>query len=340
MENKKLELVIFSSLFLILSVLIFFVFRPFLYIIVLGAVLSVLFRPSYDYLLKIFKEAKSFVALLIVLIALFFLILPILFFGLQIFGQAQNFFSVTLPSQGQYIQMLQQNINTYIADYIPNFTLNISDFIGNILNFVYGNFSGLLSQTTYILFETFLLLFAFFFFLRDGDKILESFISLSPFKKEQNKEILSSVNRTINSVIRGTIFVGLIRFVLITIMFYCFHIPNAILWGSIGGIIGAIPGLGTPFVIIPVSAYFLFYGNIFFAISILLLGGLLSFFVDNMLSTYFFGKGLDVPPIFILFSILGGILYFGPLGFIFGPIILSLFISMVDMYKILILNKS
>jgi len=68
------------------------------------------------------------------------------------------------------------------------------------------------------------------------------------------------------------------------------------------------------------------------------LGIIIAFFIDSMLTAYFFGKGLDVSPIFMLFSIIGGVIFFGPLGFIFGPIVLSLCISMIDMYKILILR--
>ena len=169
--------------------------------------------------------------------------------------------------------------------------------------------------------------------------MLDVLISLSPFSKEQNKEVVDSVYRTINSVIRGTLFVGLIRFAFISLAFYFFSIPNALLWGTIGGIIGMVPGLGTPFVMIPTVLYLFFFVNIYTAIAMGLFGILLSVFVDNMLSAYFFGKGLDVPPFFILFAILGGIIFFGPLGFIFGPIILSLFISLIDMYKILLLKK-
>jgi predicted PurR-regulated permease PerM len=175
--------------------------------------------------------------------------------------------------------------------------------------------------------------------LRDGDKILESLIYLSPFDKEQNKQLLSSVDRTISSVVRGTLFVGLIRFVFIVVAFYMFGVPDPILWGSVGGIIGAVPGMGTPFVVIPACIYLLFYGNVFLAMGMIVFGILISFFIDNLLSVYFFGKGLDVPSIFVLFSILGGIFSFGPLGFIFGPMILSLFVSLVDMYKILVLKK-
>jgi len=340
MESKRLELIVFSTLFVGLSILTFFVFQPFLRILVLAMVLSVLFYPLYEKLVKVFHGGKSFWACLLVMIALIFLIIPILFLGLQIFGQAQNFFSLTQIGQWQFMQTIQQNINALIQHFIPSFSFNISDYINKVFTFLSSNLGSLLSQTAYIFFQTFFLLFAFFFFLRDGKEMLNSFVSLSPFEKEQNKEIINSVYRTITSVIRGTLFVGLIRFGLLATAFYLLGIPNALLWASIGGIIGAVPGLGTPFVIIPATIFLLIYNNIFASIAMILFGIILIFFIDNLLSTYFFGKGLDVPSIFVLFSILGGIIFFGPLGFIFGPIILSLFISAVDMYKILVLKKT
>lgn len=339
MESKKLELVVFSALFIGLSVMTFFVFQPFLNILVLSAVLSVLFQPLFKKLVKVCHGKESLIAGFLLVIALVFLIIPILFFGVQIFGQAQSFFSLSQAGQGQYIHTIEQSINITVQQIIPDFSFNISDFISKATTFFSENLGGLLSQTTYIFLQTFFLLFAFFFFLRDGEKMLGSFVSLSPFSKEQNKEIIHSVNKTITSVVRGTLFVGLIRFILLTSLFYLFGIPHAFLWGSIGGIIGAVPGLGTPFSIIPVSLYLLLHGHIFLATGMALLGVLIIFFVDNMLSAYFFGKGLDVPSLFVLFSILGGVILFGPLGFIFGPIILSLFVSVVDMYKILVLKK-
>ena len=339
MESKKLELVAFSALFVGLSVMTFFVFQPFLSILVLSAVLSVLFQPLFKKLVKVCHGKESFVAGFLVIIALVFLIIPVIFFGLQIFGQAQSFFSLSQAGQGQYMHTIQQSIVTVIQQVIPDFAFNISDSVNKATIFFSENLGGFLSQTTYIFLQTFFLIFSFFFFLRDGEKLLDSFISLSPFSKEQNKEIIHSVNRTITSVVRGTLFVGLVRFVLLASVFYLFNIPNALLWGTVGGIIGAVPGLGTPFAIIPAVLYLFFHGSIFLAIYMGLLGILIIFFVDNMLSAYFFGKGLDVPSIFVLFSILGGVILFGPLGFIFGPIILSLFVSVVDMYKILVLKK-
>lgn len=339
MESKKLELVAFSALFVGLSVLVFFVFQPFLSILVLAAVLSVLFQPLYKKLVKVFHGKESLIAGFLVFIALVFLIIPVIFFGLQIFDQAQTFFSLSQAGQGQYVHAIQRSLDTLVQQIIPDFSFNISDSVSRVMALASNNLGGLLSQTTYVFLQTFFLLFAFFFFLRDGEKLLDSFVSLSPFSKEQNKEIIHSVNRTITSVVRGTLFVGLVRFILLAAAFYLLGIPNALLWGSVGGIIGAVPGLGTPFAIIPAVAYLLLHGSMLLAIGMGLLGILIIFFVDNMLSAYFFGKGLDVPSIFVLFSILGGVILFGPLGFIFGPIILSLFVSVVDMYKILVLKK-
>ena len=339
MEQKRLELILFSALFVVLSVLLFFVFRPFLSILVLAAVLSILFHPLNERLTKFFHGKKSLTACLLVIVAFVFLIIPVIFFGIQIFAQAQSFFSLTQVDQGQYIQSIQQNVDAVVQHFIPSFSLDISSSVTAGLSFVSANIGNLLSQTAYIFFQVFFLLLTLFFFLRDGTKMLDYLFSLSPFEKEQNREVIGSTSRMITSVIRGTLFVGLIRLILITVAFYFLGIPNALLWGSIGGIIAMVPGLGTFFVIVPACLYLLLYGNIFLVIGMALFGGLLFFFIDNLLSTHFFGKGLHVQPPFILFSIIGGVIFFGPLGFIFGPIVLSLFISTVNIYKILVLNK-
>ncbi|MFZ2205166.1 MAG: AI-2E family transporter [Minisyncoccia bacterium] len=336
MEKKRLEVISFSVLCAGILILTFFVFRPFFSILVLAAVLSMLFRPLYKKMLHSYKGGKSFFAIIIVLLGLIFLIIPIIFFGLQILGQIQVLFSSIQNDPGQSIQLVQSTIESIARPLFPNFSFHISDYASTVLSFVSNNFSTLLSQTAYLFFQTLFLLITFFFFLRDGEKIFSSLISLSPFGKEQNKEILGSVHKAVTSVIRGTLLVGLIRWVLLTTVFFLFGIPNALIWGSIAGIIGIIPGVGTPFVIIPTVIYLILTGNIFSAIGIGSSGILIIFFVDNMLSVYFFGKGLEAPSIFILFSIIGGVIFFGPLGFIFGPIVLSLCISMIEMYKILL----
>lgn len=338
MEKGRLEITSFSILCAIILVLTFFVFRPFLSILALAAVLSLLFKPLYKEMLRFYSKGRNIFAILIVLVALIFIILPILFFGFQILGQVQMFFTIIQSGGGPHVLAIQQSIETFVRHFIPNFSFNIADYASKVLIFITNNFGTFVTQTANIFFQTFLLLFTFFFFLRDGDGIFKALVSLSPFRKEQNAEITKSIHGAITSVVRGTLFVGLIRWTLLTVGFYLLGIPDAMVWGSIAGVVGMTPGLGTPFVVIPTVIYFFLIGNPLSAIGMALFGIIIMIFIDNILSSYFFGKGLDVPPIFILFSILGGVIFFGPLGFIFGPIVLSLYVSTIDMYKIIILN--
>ncbi|MCX6753037.1 MAG: AI-2E family transporter [Candidatus Nomurabacteria bacterium] len=339
MEKKRLEIISFLVFCTGILTLTFFVFRPFFSILVLAAILALLFRPLYKRLTLRYKKGESFFAFIIVLIALVFIIIPILFFGFQILGQLQIFFTLIQNGQGEHMQQIQSAVEVFVRHFIPVFSFNISYYASLVLSFVSDNIGTFVSQTAYIFLQIFFLTFTLFFFLRDGEKIFGSLIALSPFEKEQNKEIFESMRKVVSSVVRGTLFVGLIRWILFTAGFYLFAIPNALVWGSIAAIIGALPGLGTPFVIFPIVVYLAVSGNVLSAIGIGLFGILIMLFVDNILSAYFFGKGLDAPPIFVLFSIIGGVLFFGPIGFIFGPIILSLCVSMIEMYKILILKK-
>ena len=339
MDVKKIELVSSLLIFAVVLVLTFFIFQPFLPILVLAVALAVLCAPLQKKLVEVFHGGKSLWAIIIVFLTLIFIIIPIFFFGLQILRQTQDFFAMSQGGQFQYVQHIGQSVQHLVQRVFPSFSFNISDYVGKALGFISGNIGNFLSQTANVFFQTILLLFAFFYFLRDGEAIFNSVTSLSPFSKEQNKKIFDSARDTITSVIRGTLFVGLVRLALLMAGFYLFQIPNPLFWGSLGALVGAIPGIGTPFAIIPAVIYLLIKGKILFAVLTGLYGVLIIFFIDNILSAYFFGKGLQAPAIFVLFSILGGVLFFGPLGFIFGPIILSLFISVLEMYKILILKK-
>ena len=338
MEKKKLEIISFLISCSAILFLTFFVFKPFFTILAVSAVLALLLRPLYKKLVGWYGKGKNFFAFVIVLLSLVFLILPIIFFGIKILGQVESYFASIQSGQGQGIQNIEHIVESFVRPIFPTFTFDVTSYASNILTFVTNNFGSFITQTSYIFFQTFLVLMTLFFFLRDGEELFSSITSLSPFSKKQTKEMIESVHKTVTSVVHGTLFVGLIRWFIFSLGFYLFGIPNPMVLGTIAGIIGIIPGLGTPFVIVPALIILLLTGNIIAATGIGLIGILTLVFVDNMLSSYYFGKGLEASPIFILFSILGGVMFFGPLGFIFGPIILSLCISIIEMYKILILK--
>ena len=333
MEKNQLQSYSFLALLGGISVLLFFVFKPFIQILALAAVFAVLFHKPYEYLARRLRGWNSVAAFVIVGAVLLFFIVPLFFLGMQIFRETQNLYIDAQGNGGQYIQFIQHAVEAPVQRIVPEFTFNIAAAIGNILAFISANLASILSQTFIVTLETFLMLLAFFFFLRDGNELLAGISTASPFGKEESREILEKMHLTIKSVINGTLFVALIRWILVGVGFYILHIPNSILWGSIGGVIGAIPGLGTAFAFIPAVVYLYLLGHHVAAIVLGVYGLIVLMLVDNILTPYFFGKGLAVAPIFVLFSILGGLFFFGPLGFILGPLVLSVFLSVFRIYS-------
>ena len=322
LENLSLPILLMGA-----SLLLFFVFAPFLSLLSLAAVFSILLHRPYERLTRLLGGWKNLSATLMVGIMLIFFITPLFFLGMQIYHEASGLYTGIQGNGTHYVHSVQVLIETPLRQLFPGFTFDLNSYIGNVLMSISNNLGSLVYQTLYIIFETFLMLLAFFFFLRDGRGLLSSFIKVSPLGQETTREVLAKMYQTITSVIRGTFINALIRWVGIWAAFSLFNIPNAILWSSIGGIVGAIPGLGTPFAFIPAIVYLYLEGNMFSAVALALSGIIIIVLVDNVLTSYFFGKGLEVSPLFVLFSILGGIIFFGPLGFILGPLVLSVFLS-------------
>lgn len=310
------------------GVLLFLVFKPFLPLLALAAVGAVLLHGPYTRLTRLWRGSEVLSALSVVGLVLLFCVAPLLFLALQISQEAQRLY-VSLGSHGVFYV---QTVETALRQLLPGFTVNLQGFVSSALVFVANNLGSLLYQTLSLFFATFLLLLALFFFLRDGARLAASFSNMSPFGDAVTKRLVTSLYETTRSIVRGTLLIVIIRWVSMWALFWLFGIPNALLWGSVGAVLGAIPGLGTAFGFVGAVAYLYLAGSATAALLLALLGVGVVIAIDNVLTSYFFGKGLEVSPLFVLFSILGGIVFFGPLGFIFGPLVLSVFLSVVHAY--------
>lgn len=334
MQKNRLESVSLTALFIGVSVLLFFVFSSFIPLLSLAIVFAILLHKPYERLTIMLGGWKSVAAALTVGLTLVFFIVPLFFLGGQIVQESQSLYASMYGNGAQYLHNIQQAVENPVQRLVPGFRFDINTFVVNTLDVISNNLGTLVYQTLFVLFETFLMLLALFFFLRDGRSLLAIFSDTSPLGSEVTREVLDKMYQTTKSVMQGTLITALIRWLCIWVAFSLFSIPNAILWSSIGGIVGAIPGLGTLFAFIPAVAFLYLEGNVLGAIGLALFSIAIVLLVDNFLTSYFFGRGLKVSPIFVLFSILGGIVFFGPLGFVLGPLVLSVFLSVVRVYRL------
>lgn len=342
MEKKSLQIYFFVGLLLIVTVLVFSLFLPFLEVLVLSTIFGVVLTPIHRRITKRIGGHRGLAAFIVVVLFAVVVITPTIFLTLKVFDESKGIYdNLTNKTEISYIQKLTDAIEKPVKKINPYFSVNISQYAGVSADWITGHLSTILSKVFSIFTGLILIFISLFFFLRDGGKFKKVLIDLSPLSDKYDEEIFNQVRRTINSTVNGVLLIAVIQGLLSGLGLWIFKIPNPTLWGSVSAIASLVPGLGTAVVFIPAVFYMYIAGNIPFTIGLALWAVLIVGLVDNFLGPYLYSRGIEVPQLIMLFAVLGGLSVFGPIGFIFGPILIALFFSLIDIYqKIIISNNS
>jgi predicted PurR-regulated permease PerM len=169
-----------------------------------------------------------------------------------------------------------------------------------------------------------------FFMLKDGHRLKEPTLQIVPLPREETEKILIRVQQTMHSVFTGVVFVSLIQAAIGLVTYLCLGIQGAVIWGIATFVMALIPLLGPPTVFVPLALMLFAQGRAKEAIILLVVGfGVIST-VDNFLRPFFIGARTSLHPMAIFFSILGGVVFFGPVGLMTGPVVLTLILAFID----------
>ena len=325
MNHQKSELYFLLILLAGIFVLAFFIFKPFLYALVLAMVFATLFEPVHKKALTITRERRGLAALLATVSVLIVIIVPITFLGTQIFQEATQLYSSLISNGGV----------TDLKRFFPvptEFSVDFNQYLRQGLNWLLQHLGPLFSNVARVILSVFVFLVALYYLFKDGQKLKGVVIALSPLQDIHDETILNKLKLAINSVIKGNLVVAFVQGILTAVGFTIFGVPNAALWGSVAAIAALIPGIGTALVLIPAILYLFLSGKTIFAVGLLLWGVTAVGLVDNFLGPKLVERGMRLHPFLILLSILGGIGFFGPLGFLLGPLVLSLLFALLEIY--------
>lgn len=313
-------------------VLTFLMFANFFAPILVAGILAVLFYPVYERILKRF-HFEWLAALLTILIITAIMLLPLLFLGTQVVHELQSFRAATF-GDNSLIEGITNKINHYISLVPANYIENIRNLILSGVQFIQNNVASIFSSIAGFVFKFLLMFISLFYFLKDGSRFLRLLVKLSPLPDTEDNNIISRLKVSVNSVIKGSLLVGLIQGVIAFLGYTIFGLPNPALLGSLTALAALVPGIGTSLILIPVIIFMFLTGPLLNAIGMLAWGALAVGLVDNFLGPILIGRGARIHPLFILFSVLGGLAVFGPVGFLAGPLIVSLLFSLFDIYEL------
>lgn len=334
MVRTIVEYVFFFALLAGAGYMVWLLLSPFISALALALIITVIFYPLYTFIEKhVYKNSSSIAATVTLIIVLLVVILPVFFVSLLFAKELMGFYQALDVNQsaplGEYVTALED----FVQVYVPEFQLDFGAQIKQASSWVISNIGSIFAGTVSTIFIIFIALIGSFFFFRDGKDFKRILIKASPLPDHEDEIILSRLAQAVRSVTTGVVLLSIIQGVLAGIGFTLFGVENAVLWGAVTALLAMLPGIGTSAVMIPAILYLFFTSTMFNVVGLLLWTVLMVVFIDNMLGPYLMSRGNNLHPFIILISVLGGISIFGALGFIAGPVIVSLFMVLLEIYN-------
>ncbi|MBT3418959.1 MAG: AI-2E family transporter [Candidatus Magasanikbacteria bacterium] len=350
-SNKfdSMRRIFFFSILGLLGVGLLYLFRPFFYPIFWAAVIAVMFYPLYKFLGKYITipSLNTMITILLIIVTLFIPLSLITFLTTTqsinlyqtVTTNPETFLDVNTIStrfEGSFLEPLLLNIRGTWVEYANQAAEKTSLFIfENTKEFftLLENIKNLTTTALKFIAMVFIMFYCLYYFLKDGKSILEKASYLSPLGDKYEHKLFEKFTSTTKATLKSTLIVGGIQGALGGIIFWITGIEGAFVWAIIMVILSIIPAIGAFLVWFPAGVIMLALGNTWEGILILLFGGIVISMIDNLLRPPLIGKDTQMHPVIILFSTLGGIIVFGVSGFVIGPIIAALFLSVLSIYS-------
>lgn len=338
-------------LLLVLGVTALFlaVLWPFYKPLLFGAILAGLAQPIYRWFLVCFRGRAALASTVTLLILLVILIGPLAALLTLVVQQAVEVSQFAAPVLREQIgvagdfDLRRWIIERFpaIAPFVPS-REEIVTHVGNAAkaagSYLVGSASAFTAGTAGFLLDFFVMIYALFFFLKDGRRILERLFYYMPLSHEDEVLMLQRFASVTKATVKGTLLIGLIQGGLAGLAFAVAGIDGAAFWGTVMFVLSIIPGVGTALVWGPATIYLFVSGQQLTAILLAAWCAIVVGTIDNVLRPTLVGKDARLPDLLILIGTLGGLFLFGPLGFIIGPIVCGLFLTVWEIYGVAFRN--
>ena len=265
---------------------------------------------------------------------LFIIIIGGLLFGIGIIllNQSQNVYNI-FANTGDTSPFID-SINNFINKILPSgISFNLYEKITNVISIITNNIASIFTSTLSTIFSFFLTFLSMFFFLKDNKMWKRAIKILSPLSDADDEKIMNKLSLAVNGIIKGYLFIVFIQGTLVSIGFAIFGVPNPALWGLVAMVTALVPTIGSGLVSIPAIIFLVATGHTMSALGLLVWAVAMVGTIDNILNPIVVGSKINLPPLIILFSVLGGISLLGPVGILVGPLTISLLYTLISIYR-------
>lgn len=338
--NKQTSTQTAKWFFVAVSAVILFLFwkvvQPFAIVLITAGIVAVVVSPLDDWLRKKVKYKK--LSALLMSIGVFLVVLiPMFIIGVLVVQQAGDVVGWSISQAGWLANFDFTNNVVFLAlpDVVQEqiLAIDLVEFGKRVAEVMVSVLGGVFLLSFGLVFGIFIFFAALYYFLADKEKIHQLALDVSPFKDKLDAKIVQRLVDTVRAVVFGALTIAIIQAILAGIGMTIFGVPGALFWGTLVAIASQVPMVGVSLVMVPAIIYLALTGDVGSAVGLTIWSIIFVGLVDNVLTPILIGARTQMPELLILVTILGGLAFFGPIGFILGPTILAAVIIIMDLFK-------
>lgn len=336
----------FLVVFVGAAILFVRLFLPYATAIILAVILASVFYPVYESFERLFHGRRSLAAALMCLLVVLVVVLPLAGFITLIAKEIADFLS-QLPSSlsvadlrailqggGLFAEALAWISERFRISLDPlQVRAALIDAGKEAANLVAVSSGAIAKSVAGAVIQFLLMLFTLYYLFRDGKNLMAYLMDLSPLPETQERQIMRRFREVGAAVFYGNIALAVLQGLIAGVGFLLFGVPGAFLGGALIGLLALIPFLGGALVYVPAALTMWWHGYPLAAIGLILFCFSSAFFLDNVLRPKLLEKRLQMHPLLVFFSIIGGLAAFGGLGILYGPLIMTVFLALIEIYK-------
>ncbi len=341
-ERSVVERRFVVGLVLAITLLFVWMINDFIAPLFLAAIFSGLMAPVYQRLVRWLRGREVLAGLITLTTAIAIIVVPLTIFLGVLVSEARQVTGTVVPLVRQQLadpQTLESRIPEWFPfrDQILPYRTQITEKLGEATTkaggFLIKSLSAATQGTASFLLDLFIMLYAMFFFLTNGSAIGNTVLRSIPMARKDQELMIERGMSVTRAMIKGSLVIGALQGTLAGIAFSLAGIEGPVFWATVMAITSLIPGIGVALVWVPAAIYLFIVGKVTTAIALTIWCALVVGSVDNVLRPRLVGQDTKMPDLLILLSTLGGLGFFGAIGFIVGPIVAALFMTVLGLYR-------
>jgi len=330
------RLALHISLILLLGCIILYGLMDYIPALIGSIILYVLFKKMNFFLTQRLKWRASASAIAIIILSLFIIIIPLVTTTVMI-AKKVILYAGNASSLANYLNNLLKNPIVVQLQEITGFDLQNPELLqkiaGRVGEFATSLFTPLLSGTLNLFVGIGIMYFILYYLLVNEKNVIQGIHDYLPFDRSTVRQMFNELENNVKTNVLGQSLIAFIQGALVAVGFLIFGIPDALFWGVISFFMAFIPVLGTPLVWIPAGLIAISQGNTFGGVGLIIYGAVLVMNIDNVLRFFIARQLGDIHPLITILGVIFGVNFFGILGLVIGPLLISYFLVLIEAYK-------